>query len=73
MVFPQYVQGQVYLKYLEKYSVVYSALCLDLVKEYGIFYLAFHLDLALSVELVWECFKVLGTAELVRLDTQYSH
>ena len=39
-----------YSKYLEKYGVVYSA---------------FHLDLALSVKLVWECLEVLGTAEFV--------
>ena len=62
-----------YLKYLKRYSVVYLALCFDLVKEYGIIYLTLHLDLTLLVELVWECLKVLGTAELVQLDAQYSH
>ena len=62
-----------YSKYLERYGVVYSALRFDLVEEYGVVYLALHLDLALSVELVRECPEVLGTAELVRLDAQYSH
>src|SRR5436189_234890 len=56
-VLPQYVQGRVYSKYLEKYSVVYSAL---------------RLYLVLSVELVREYPVVLGNAELVRLFLQYS-